>query len=97
MIEQIMRDYERAYNLQYVSLRYFIAAGADPDGEIGEDHDPETHLIPLAIQAALGGRPYLEILPGTVRRFETISMCPTSRWSTLSHWNTCLAERRVSS
>jgi UDP-arabinose 4-epimerase len=61
MIEQIMRDYERAYNLRHVSLRYFNAAGADPDGEIGEDHDPETHLIPLAIQAALGERPYLEI------------------------------------
>jgi len=61
MIEQIMRDYERAYNLRHVSLRYFNAAGADPDGEIGEDHDPETHLIPLAIQAALGERPYVEI------------------------------------
>jgi UDP-arabinose 4-epimerase len=61
MIEQIMRDYERAYNLRYVSLRYFNAAGADPDGEIGEDHDPETHLIPLAIQAALGKCPYIEI------------------------------------
>jgi UDP-glucose 4-epimerase len=61
MIEQIMRDYERAYNLRHVSLRYFNAAGADPDGEIGEDHDPETHLIPLAIQAALGQRPHIEI------------------------------------
>jgi UDP-arabinose 4-epimerase len=61
MIEQIMRDYERAYNLRHVSLRYFNAAGADPDGEIGEDHDPETHLIPIAIEAALGERPYLEI------------------------------------
>src|SRR5262244_270724 len=54
MIEQIMRDYEGAYDIRYASLRYFNAAGADPDGEIGEDHDPETHLIPLAIEAALG-------------------------------------------
>jgi UDP-arabinose 4-epimerase len=61
MIEQIVRDYERAYNLRHVSLRYFNASGADPDGEIGEDHDPETHLIPVAIQAALRERPYVEI------------------------------------
>jgi UDP-arabinose 4-epimerase len=61
MIEQIMRDYDRAYGIRYASLRYFNAAGADPDGDIGEDHDPETHLVPLAIQAALGQRPYLEI------------------------------------
>src|SRR5882762_25309 len=61
MIEQIMRDYGRAYDLRFVSLRYFNAAGADPDGEIGEDHDPETHLIPLAIEAALGRRPGLDI------------------------------------
>lgn len=61
MIEQIMRDYERAYGIRHASLRYFNAAGADPDGEIGEDHDPETHLIPLVIQAAVGQRPYVEI------------------------------------
>lgn len=61
MIEQIMRDYERAFGIRHASLRYFNAAGADPDGEIGEDHEPETHLIPLVIQAALGQRPYVEI------------------------------------
>ncbi len=61
MVEQIVRDYERAYGLRHVSLRYFNAAGADPDGEIGEDHDPETHLIPIAILAAQGERRYLEI------------------------------------
>jgi UDP-glucose 4-epimerase len=42
--------------LRFAALRYFNAAGADPDGEIGEDHDPETHLIPLAIEAAMGGK-----------------------------------------
>jgi UDP-arabinose 4-epimerase len=61
MIEQILRDYEKAYGLGYAILRYFNAAGADADGEIGEDHDPETHLIPLTIQAALGQRPCIEI------------------------------------
>jgi UDP-arabinose 4-epimerase len=61
MIEQIMRDYEQAYGIRHASLRYFNAAGADPEGEIGEDHDPETHLIPLVIQAAFGQRSYVEI------------------------------------
>lgn len=51
MIEQILKDYDRAYDLKYVVLRYFNAAGADSDGELGELHDPETHLIPLAIKA----------------------------------------------
>jgi len=61
MIEQILRDCDTAYGLRSASLRYFNAAGADPDGEIGENHDPETHLIPIALQAALGLRPRLEI------------------------------------
>jgi UDP-glucose 4-epimerase len=52
IVEQILRDFGTAYDLRYVSLRYFNAAGADPDGEIGEDHDPETHLIPLALRVA---------------------------------------------
>lgn len=56
MLEQILGWYERAYGLRYISLRYFNAAGADPGGRIGEDHDPETHLIPLVLQAALGQR-----------------------------------------
>jgi UDP-glucose 4-epimerase len=53
MVEEILKDYHRAYGLRFTSLRYFNAAGADPDGEIGEDHNPETHLIPLVLQAAL--------------------------------------------
>jgi UDP-arabinose 4-epimerase len=60
-IEKILRDYGPAYGLQWVALRYFNAAGADPEGEIGEDHDPETHLIPIAVQAAQGERPHIEI------------------------------------
>ena len=55
-VEGILGDYAAAYGLKYASLRYFNAAGAAPDGSIGEDHDPETHLIPLVISAALGKR-----------------------------------------
>ena len=57
-IERTLHWYAGAYGLKYMALRYFNAAGADPDGEIGEDHDPETHLIPLVLRAALGtGKP----------------------------------------
>lgn len=52
--EHALRDYDRAYGLRHVNLRYFNAAGADPAGEIGEAHDPETHLIPNAIYATMG-------------------------------------------
>ena len=61
MIEWILQDFAAAYDLKFVSLRYFNAAGADPDAEIGEDHDPETHLIPLVLEAASGRRNQLEI------------------------------------
>ncbi len=61
MVEQIIEDYCRAYGLQYVTLRYFNAAGADPDGELGEDHSPESHLIPLACYTGLGLRNKLSI------------------------------------
>ena len=57
MVEKILRWYGEAYGLKSVALRYFNAAGADPDGTIGEEHDPETHLIPLVIDAARGTRP----------------------------------------
>ena len=57
MIERILADYALAYGLHSISLRYFNAAGADPDGEIGEDHDPETHLIPLVLTAAREAEP----------------------------------------
>jgi UDP-glucose-4-epimerase GalE len=54
-VERALRHYETAHGLRSIALRYFNAAGADPDGELGEDHDPEVHLIPLAIAAARGG------------------------------------------
>jgi UDP-glucose-4-epimerase GalE len=53
-VERILHWYGQAHGLRFAALRYFNAAGADPDGEVGEDHDPETHLIPLAIAAAHG-------------------------------------------
>lgn len=53
MIEEILQDYSKAYGLQATCFRYFNAAGADPSGEIGEHHDPETHLIPNIIESAL--------------------------------------------
>ncbi len=54
-VERMLRWYGDAYGLRWAALRYFNAAGADPDGELGEEHDAESHLIPLAIEAALGG------------------------------------------
>src|SRR5215468_10369632 len=60
-VEKVLYWYEVAYGIRHMNLRYFNAAGADPDGEIGEDHDPETHLIPLVIAAAQGVNPTFEI------------------------------------
>ncbi len=61
MVEQALEGYEKAYGLQSVCLRYFNAAGADPEGELGERHNPETHLIPLILQAASGRRDKISI------------------------------------
>lgn len=62
MVERVLADYAAAYGLPYMALRYFNAAGADPEGQIGERRDVETHLVPLAIDALLGRRPPLTIL-----------------------------------
>ena len=61
MVESILKDYDHAYGIKHINLRYFNAAGADPGAEIGERHDPETHLIPLAIYTALGQRHAINI------------------------------------
>ncbi len=61
MIEQMLEDYSRAYGLKYACLRYFNAAGADVDTEIGEWHEPETHLIPLVLDTAMGKREKLTV------------------------------------
>lgn len=59
--EGMLHSYEKAYGLRFISLRYFNAAGADPEGVIGEDHHPESHLIPIVLQTALGQRDHLEL------------------------------------
>lgn len=61
MIEKILQDYDKAYGLKYVALRYFNASGADPKVNIGESHSPETHLIPLVLEAALEKRDCIKI------------------------------------
>ena len=61
MVEQILSDFDRAYGLRSVRFRYFNAAGADPEGRLGEDHEPETHLIPLVLFTALGRRDQITI------------------------------------
>ncbi len=61
IVEQMLPDYEAAYGIRHACLRYFNAAGAHPDGSLGERHDPETHLIPLAISAALGNTGGLKV------------------------------------
>lgn len=61
MIEDMLHDYSSIYGSTYVALRYFNAAGADESGEIGEDHSPETHLIPLVLKTALGKRPHITV------------------------------------
>lgn len=60
-IEQLLADCAHAHNLRSVSLRYFNAAGADPDGDLGEEHVPETHLIPLVLEVAAGARPEITV------------------------------------
>ncbi len=56
MVEEVLKDYAVSDGLRFASLRYFNAAGADPEGRLGECHEPESHLIPLILQAALGQR-----------------------------------------
>jgi UDP-glucose 4-epimerase len=60
-VERALADYAAAYEFGFCALRYFNAAGAAADGTIGEDHDPETHLIPIVLQVALGKRPHVEV------------------------------------
>ncbi|MEB3199678.1 MAG: UDP-glucose 4-epimerase GalE [Synechococcaceae cyanobacterium] len=61
MVEQLLMDFGRAYGMPSVIFRYFNAAGADPDADLGEDHDPETHLIPRVLDVMGGRCPYLQI------------------------------------
>jgi UDP-glucose 4-epimerase len=86
----MMDDFGRAYGLKSVCLRYFNAAGAEPTAEIGEDHDPETHLIPLVLDAAAGRRPEVTVFgtdyrtsDGTAIR-DYIHVCDLARAHTLA-------------
>ena len=88
--ERMMDDFGRAHGLKSVRLRYFNAAGAEPTAEIGEDHDPETHLIPLVLDAAIGRRPDVTIFgtdyptpDGTALR-DYIHVCDLARAHTLA-------------
>lgn len=69
-VEGMLEDFANAHGLKYAALRYFNASGADPSGLIGEAHDPETHLIPLVIQTAMGIRPVLHIYGDTYSTFD---------------------------
>ena len=62
--EKVLRSYEKAYGLRWMAMRYFNVAGADPEGEIGEDHEPEAHIIPRVILNCLGVHPPVEVLGG---------------------------------
>ena len=88
--ERMMDDFDRAHGLKSVRLRYFNAAGAEPTADIGEDHDPETHLIPLVLDAAIGRRPNVTIFgtdyptpDGTAIR-DYIHVCDLARAHTLA-------------
>ncbi len=93
MVEQALDDYDRAYGLKSVCLRYFNAAGAHPDGLLGERHDPETHLIPLVLQAASGRRPHITVFgrdydtpDGTcIRDYIHILDLAEAHWLALQH------------
>jgi UDP-arabinose 4-epimerase len=61
VVERLLKDAEAAHGIRHVALRYFNAAGADPDGELGEMHEPETHLVPLVLLAAMGRRPDIRV------------------------------------
>lgn len=69
-VEKILQDFDRSYGLKYVSLRYFNAAGADPEGHIGESHNPETHLIPLILKTAKGEKESIKIFGTDYNTFD---------------------------
>jgi UDP-glucose 4-epimerase len=93
MVEQALADLDAAWGLKAVSLRYFNAAGADPAGRLGERHDPETHLIPLVLQAASGRRPHIGVFgrdydtpDGTcIRDYIHIEDLCQAHWLALQH------------
>jgi UDP-glucose 4-epimerase len=93
MVEDILADYDRAYGLKSVCLRYFNAAGADPAGRLGERHEPETHLIPLVLRAARGRLPWVSVFgrdydtpDGTcIRDYVHVTDLAEAHWLALEH------------
>lgn len=93
MFEKVLADYDRAYGVKYVCLRYFNAAGAHPDGLLGERHEPETHLIPVTLEAVSGQRPFITIFgqdydtpDGTcIRDYIHVSDLAEAHWLSLRH------------
>lgn len=96
LIEQVLPDFDQAYGLKSVCLRYFNAAGADPAGQLGERHEPETHLIPLVLQAASGRRDKITIFgndydteDGTcIRDYIHVEDLAQAHWLALKHIDT---------
>lgn len=92
-IEKMLQDYDHAYGLKSIILRYFNAAGADPEGHIGEDHDPECHLIPLVLDVALGKRDHIKLFgtdyktaDGTcVRDYVHVADLASAHWKALEY------------
>ncbi len=91
VIERALEDYASAYGFGYAALRYFNASGASPEGDIGEDHDPETHLIPIVLQVAMGQREHITIFgddyatpDGTcIRDYIHVDDLATAHWAAL--------------
>jgi UDP-arabinose 4-epimerase len=100
VVERMLADLDAARGLRSISFRYFNAAGADPDGEIGEAHDPETHLIPLVLAAARNGKSVsvfgdaYDATDGTcVRIWQRAAMStPTAKSSPRRRWPQCWRE-----
>jgi len=96
MVEQILEDYDHAYGLKSICLRYFNASGADPEGKLGERHEPETHLIPLVLQAASGKRKSITVFgrsydteDGTcIRDYIHVNDLCEAHWLALRHLQT---------
>ncbi len=95
MIEQCLADAERAYGLKWLALRYFNACGADPDGDSGECHDPETHLIPRALMAATGEIPHLDLFGTTYPTADGTCIRDYIHVSDLADWHVAALESLI--
>jgi UDP-arabinose 4-epimerase len=93
MVERMLADCGSAYGLRWAALRYFNAAGADPDGETGEDHACETHLIPRALMAAAGVLPHLQVFGGDWPTEDGTCIRDYVHVSDLARWHVAALER----